>query len=315
MIKVIHDNDWGGDALQVTTVLLGNEVELLGGTCCFGNTNHDQAFKNGRDILQFLNASHIPMFPGSKGPSDEAEVIEDGAHGSDGIGGVVLPASTVPVQKMHAVDFIIGQLKKHPDNSITIIASAAQTNIAKAIRKAPEVMRKVKQIIIMGGGVVDMPAHDMPLRRGNITPDAEFNFHCAPRDAHLVLNSGLPITLMPMNCTHGLTLTPARRKAIKRGIKDDIAETLISLMSAPAEFDRRKFNLDPVMHDVNCAVYLLAPELYETEEGVVSVLSEPYGRSEFTPLQGTNLKVAMRIKNSDALFDIFLQSVKKVLAS
>lgn len=321
MEKVIIDGDWGGDEMQLATVLLANpeKVRVLGVTCVFGNTGHDQVVENARNILNFLKAADIKVYPGAKEPSDSPPLEGDGAHGSDGIGNVNLDKSEVPYESKQAVDFILEQLRNNEPGTVTITASAPLTNIAQAIRRDPETMKRAKQIIIMGGCTHDMPAHDIPIRRGNITHYGEFNFQQAAADAQTVMQSGLPITLLPMNCTHALTVTPARQAVIAQTYMTNpkIKNALLGMMTAPAELDLAKFNSAPVMHDINCALYLLHPEGYETVRGNVNVLPKDdvewpktkTGHTEFTENPHSNITVATAIKDPDKFFNVFMESI------
>jgi purine nucleosidase len=321
MEKVIIDGDWGGDEMQLATVLLANpdKVDVLGVTCVFGNTHHDQVVENARNILKFIKAENIKVYPGAKGPSDSPPLEGDGAHGSDGIGNVNLEKSTVPYESKQAVDFILEQLRENEPGTVTITASAPLTNIAEAFRREPETMKRAKQIIIMGGCTHDIPAHDIPIRRGNITHYGEFNFQQAAADAQTVMQSGLPITLLPMNCTQQLTVTPQRQAAIAQTYLTNptVKNALLGMMTAPAELDRAKFNISPVMHDINCALYLLHPEGYDTVRGDVNVLPKDgvewpktkMGHTEFSENPQSNVTVATGIKNPDKFFDVFMESI------
>ena len=314
---VIPDGDWGGDELQlITTLLASPEIEIAGVTSVFGNTTGPQTFLNGRNILHLLKASHIPVYPGANWPSEAAPQEGDGAHGDDGIGGVKLAESPAPKQTKTAVDFMLDQLKKSPEGTVTLTASGPLTNIAEAFRKDPETMRLVKQIVIMGGCTEDLPAADMATRRGNITPQAEFNFFMAPQDARTVMESGLPLVLLPMNCTQDLSLTPERAVAIRDAFKGDLkfANDLIKMMSAPAEFDLRKFNASPFMHDIHCALYLRQPDLYEISKGNIRIetAGENKGRSDFIYDSNANITVATRLIEPDKAFELFLQSIVKI---
>jgi purine nucleosidase len=60
-------------------------------------------------------------------------------------------------------------------------------------------MGKLKEIVTMGGAV---------RTRGNVTPHAEFNVFSDPSAAKIVLESGLPLTLVPLDVTHQVSLTP-----------------------------------------------------------------------------------------------------------
>ena len=78
------------------------------------------------------------------------------------------------------------------------LATGPLTNLALALQRDREGMRKLKEITIMGGAV---------RTGGNITPHAEFNVFSDPLAAKIVLESEVPITLVPLDVTHQVSLT------------------------------------------------------------------------------------------------------------
>ena len=316
--KIIIDGDGGGDEMQLASVFLANHdrCEVIGTTSVFGNVDHETVFRNMRNIVSFLHAPEIPCYPGATGPTGESPLEGDGAHGRNGLGGAILPDSPAPIETKQAVDFILEQLRAKPPGTITITASGPLTNIAQAFRRDPETMRRAKQIVIMGGCTTDLQAKDMPLRRGNITEHAEFNFQQAACDARTVMESDLPITLLPMNCTQQLSFTPERRNRVAEAFapRPDLHEPLLTMLSAAQALDQAKFGADAFMHDVHCALYTLYPELYQTQHGAVHVATdrEKRGRTEF--VEGpSNIRVAIAAKDPDALFEHFFQSITHCL--
>ena len=315
--------------MQLASVLLAHpdKVEVIGATGVFGNTTLPHVMNNGRNILHLLNATHIPCYPGAAAPSSKkAQPPGDGAHGDDGIGNVSLPQSPARRETKYAVDYILETLRNNPEHTITISASGPLTNIAQAFRADPKTMARVKEIVIMGGCTEELDAADRDKekgekRKGNITYHAEFNFQQAPEDAKTVMESGLPIKLLPMNCTQQLSLTPSRKQSLWEKLKHEplIGSKLIRMMSAPAALDEMKFHSSPFMHDVHCALYLLHPEEYTMKPGRVDVCTHDdeaakfaenrYGRTDFTEDASSNLHVATGIKDPDKLFDIFAKSL------
>jgi purine nucleosidase len=315
---VIIDGDWGGDEMQLAAVLIAapEAVDIAGATAVFGNTGHDQALQNAGDILHFLNATRTPFFPGEKSPGGGSPLKGDNAHGNNGLGGAHLVRTPSEPQSSRAPEFILRTLQNFKPGELTITATGPLSNIARAFEMDPVTMRRVGQILVMGGCTAKIKANDMPFRQGNITPDAEFNFYMAADDARIVMESSLPIVLFPMNCTHQLTFTNDRKILLSRMFehKQLEAATIIQMISAPAKFDRSKFNSFPVMHDINTALYLLHPEQYQGRRGNVCVITTgaASGHSEFTPDNNGPLMVMHTIKDSDALFDYFLRSICKI---
>ena len=343
--KAIVDGDWGGDEFQLASVALANQVDLLGATTTFGNVSQPMVFENAARIMHFLKADEVRLFEGAMAPSDrDRPLLGDGAHPVIEF----LPEASRDVkEKQDSVEFILEALDRLPPGSVFITASGPLTNIARALRQDRHTMMKVGRVIIMGGCTADMPARDIPVRRGNITPHAEFNFQQAASDARTVMESNLHITLLPMNCTHQLTLTPARHRELRDAfkgnelvlrallgtkpvqnekVKPHEADPLdLGLLNAPARLDMGKFGIDPVMHDVNCALYMLHPEQYKVVHGRVAVEVHDgevndenmwglkQGRAEFVRDDNSHLEVATGIKDSDALFKIVEESLKALL--
>ena len=315
--KIIIDGDWGSDEMQLAAVLLAHpeRADILGATAVFGNASHHYVLQNASDILHFLKAGHVPVYPGAKRPSDSTGFEGDGAHGNTGLGHATLAPSPVPPKQQDAADYILDTLRHEPARSVTITATGPLTNLANAWRKDPDTMRRVKQIVVMGGCTEDLPAADRPTRRGNITLDAEFNFYMAPGDAQTVMQSGLPITLMPMNCTQQLSLTPARDKQLSHALMrhPEARKAVLGMMRGPATLDREKFGASPFMHDVHCALYVLHPELYRTERGSVTVATDAarQGRSEaVADVQGSTT-IATGLNDPERAFGLVSGALEK----
>jgi inosine-uridine nucleoside N-ribohydrolase len=101
------------------------------------------------------------------------------------------PPSVARVQPGHAVDWLIETFLAS-DGDITMVAVAPLTNLAAAMQKEPRMLERMPQIVIMGG------AHD----HGNTTASAEFNVWMDPEAARIVVNSGRPIRMVPLDATH-----------------------------------------------------------------------------------------------------------------
>ena len=96
-----------------------------------------------------------------------------------------------------AVGFLLDAIRRQP-GQLTVIATAPLTNIALAIEKDARTMRNLRALIVMGGAV------RVP---GNVGPVSEFNFAADPEAAAIVLQAGLPLTLVPLDVTERVVLT------------------------------------------------------------------------------------------------------------
>lgn len=189
---VILDTDPGiDDALAILLAIASPEVALHGVSVTGGNCPLAAGWQNARDVLALAQHTHIPALAGVALPLLRPAFTAAETHGASGLGYAVLPPSSAPVATEHGVDFVIRTIMAHP-GEVTLVPVAPLTNIAMAIRKAPEIVTAVRQVIIMGGAV---------RADGNTTSLAEFNFFVDPHAAHIVLTSGMPITLVPWDIT------------------------------------------------------------------------------------------------------------------
>ena len=101
-------------------------------------------------ICDIAGLKHIPVYAGMDRPMVRELVTAPEIHGESGLGGPELPLPGLQAQKMHAIDFIIETVLKYP-GEITLVPTGPLTNIAMAIRKAPDVKEKVKEIVLMVG--------------------------------------------------------------------------------------------------------------------------------------------------------------------
>ncbi|WP_231571498.1 nucleoside hydrolase [Gordoniibacillus kamchatkensis] len=197
---MILDVDTGiDDALAIAYAVSLPAVELLGVTTTYGMAPVDYSYRNSRKVLEALGAAHIPVYRGSEKPLKRSREYSGKIHGNDGLGETLGPVEAPAASSEHAVDYLICQIRKH-QKELTIVATAPLTNLAAAITKAPEIVGMVGKVVIMGGAV---------MTPGNVTKFAEANIIIDPEAAGLVLESGLPITLVGLDVTRKTLLTQA----------------------------------------------------------------------------------------------------------
>uniref|UniRef100_A0A4X2KX33 Inosine/uridine-preferring nucleoside hydrolase domain-containing protein n=2 Tax=Vombatus ursinus TaxID=29139 RepID=A0A4X2KX33_VOMUR len=167
------------DAAALMVALAAPNVEVLGITCCFGNTTVENVCKNVLRVLKKCNHLQIPVYQGASSPLLNT-TKKDYFYGTDGLGDV--PDANAPafdqVQQEHAVAAMIRIISERP-NKVTLIATGPLTNLALAVKMDPIFPKKIKNMFIMGGNMYS---------RGNIDICAEFNFAADPEAAYIVLN-------------------------------------------------------------------------------------------------------------------------------
>ncbi|KAM6945486.1 inosine-uridine preferring nucleoside hydrolase-like [Aplochiton taeniatus] len=181
MKKLILDVDTGVDDAQGIMMVLGTPgLEILGITCCSGNTAVKNACKNTLRILQACGRLDIPVFRGAEEPLLGHVLHAADFHGKDGLGDA--PDPNAPglnlIQKEGAVQAMIRMVNQHP-GEVSLVAVAPLTNLALAVKLDPHFPEKLKDLYIMGGNSDS---------RGNTTVCGEFNFVADPEAAYIVLN-------------------------------------------------------------------------------------------------------------------------------
>lgn len=194
--RVLIDCDPGiDDALALLLAHVSPEIELAAVTVTGGNCSMEQGVRNALSVLDLVR-SDVPVVRGVALPLIRPPYTAPETHGDSGLGNAHLPdPSTAPADD-HAVDRIIREVLRAPE-PITIVAIGPLTNVALAIRREPRIVERVHEVIVMGG------AFDVP---GNTTPLAEFNVYVDPHAAHIVLHSGMPITIISWDITSRVLL-------------------------------------------------------------------------------------------------------------
>lgn len=195
--RVILDTDPGiDDALAILLALASPEVDLAAVSVTGGNCPLSDGVNNALNVLALVGRTEVPVCPGIALPLMRPPITAPETHGDSGLGYARLPPSPATPAREHAVDMIIREIMARP-GEVTLVAVAPLTNVAIALRKEPRIVEAVHEVIIMGGALrVD----------GNTTSLAEFNFFVDPHAAQIVLQSGLPITLLPWDITKDVLL-------------------------------------------------------------------------------------------------------------
>ncbi|RFA10123.1 nucleoside hydrolase [Subtercola boreus] len=179
--NVLLDVDTGvDDALAILFAVAHPGIALLGVSCVAGNAALPQVVQNTLKVLDAAGAGDIPVAAGATRPLIAAARDASHVHGSDGLGGIELPATGRRAVAQGSVAMLREQLLAS-DEPVTIIALAPQTNLALLLRTHPEVAAKIERILFMGGSA----------SVGNATPTAEFNVWHDPEAAAIVLDSGI----------------------------------------------------------------------------------------------------------------------------
>ena len=263
MHKIILDTDPGiDDAMAIFTAMAHDDIELLGLTTTFGNASVENTTRNALQLVE-MSGFDIPVAQGAASPSQQKQSpYPDFVHGKDGLADLSLELPQQQPIAQDAAQFIIEQVNAHP-NEITLVAVGPLGNLATALERDPTITGKVKQVVIMGGTV---------LESGNVSPVAEANIFSDPHAADRVMAATWPVVMVGLDVTHQVLLS-------RRLFADIAAENprIGQFMQQAADFyidfyeRERQADGGCYGHDVSAIAYVVQPDLFNTIRGEICV--------------------------------------------
>ncbi len=251
--KIIIDTDPGqDDAVAILLALASPEIEVLGLGVVAGNVPLHHTQRNARMVCELAGRPDLPVHAGCDAPLHRKLITAEHVHGKTGLDGVTLPKPTMPLAPGHAVDFLIETLRREKPGSVTLVPIGPLTNIATAFLRAPDIIPRVQEIVLMGGAYFEV---------GNITPTAEFNIHVDPEAAKIVFASGAPLTVMPLDVTHRALTSRAWVEGMRA--MGHVGQAVASWTDFFERYDREKYGSQGApLHDPCTIAWLLKPELF-----------------------------------------------------
>src|SRR6516165_7358932 len=262
--RIIIDADPGiDDAVAILLALAAaEELEVLGVVAVAGNLPLTLTERNARRVCELGGRTDIAVYAGCERPLLRPLATAERIHGETARDRLLLPEPTMAPRPQHGVDFLIDTLRSEAAGTVTLCALGPLTNIAMALVKAPDVATTVAELVIMGGACFEL---------GNVTPAAEFNIYVDPHAAAIVFDSGIPITMIPLDVTHQVLTTPKRLAAL-RALDNRCGRAVAALLASFERNRRAKFGARATaLHDPSVIAYLLKPTLFQGREVNVSV--------------------------------------------
>jgi purine nucleosidase len=187
------------DSLALMYSLLNPKLNVVGVVSGYGNITKEQSLDNTAYLLKLAGREDIPIIAGVSGPlSGELTRYYPEIHGEKGLG-PILPPPDFEGLKVYDIDKIIDIVNEYKGRLI-IVGVGRQTDLALPFiiygRKA---FQDVLAFYLMGGAF---------LVPGNVTPEAEANFHADPIAADSVLEKAHQVFLHPLNVTNIATISP-----------------------------------------------------------------------------------------------------------
>lgn len=211
---MILDCDPGHDD-AMAMVVAARHADLLGVTTVGGNAQIQATTRNARIVLDMIGSTS-PLHQGSPRPLVAELMDATSVHGKSGLDGADLPEPSRPADSEDAVQFIIETCRN--TEGVWLVPTGPLTNIALALRSAPDIAKKIAGISLMGGGTF-----------GNRSSAAEFNIWADPEAAAIVFDYRGKLIMSGLDVTHKFQATPERIEKI-RLIPGKFAEVIADLL-------------------------------------------------------------------------------------
>lgn len=188
---VLIDTDAAADAaVGLALALASKELDVRAVVGVAGSVPLNQAVANISRLLEAIRPPRLPVV--GLGLEQSGAGLKDrrAIFGPDGLGGwaQATPANSPPGH----FDKVYDEAIREGGGELVILSLGPLTNLAAMLENSPDVFAKVKRVFVTGGAV---------WCRGNVTDRVEFNFHRDPAAAARVMESGLPITVAPLDVT------------------------------------------------------------------------------------------------------------------
>lgn len=304
MKNIILDVDPGyDDALAIILASHIKKINILGITAVNGNVSLDKTVKNAALISAAIGLN-VPVYKGKEKPLCRDIIHCEKIHGITGLDGVefspeIKQSAEKLIKEESAIDFIIESIEQRP-GKIIIVAVGPLTNIATVLKQKPTIVKKIKQLVIMGCGI----------NTGNITPYAEFNTFCDPEAAAIVYKSKVPIFLIPLDLTKTVVIPEYKINLTEKKFNEKqknfnlIAESVLMNYSKHTQLLR---NERPALHDPCCIVYLIKKSFFKFKYCQIEINtkkeSAEYGKSLITYThRKTRIKIATQLNKKKIFY-------------
>ena len=257
-LPIILDCDPGtDDALAILLALASPELDVLAITVAGGNVGLESTLPNAL-ALRSLAGSAVPVYAGAGRALLGAFTSETRVHGTDGLGGIVLPPGA-PAEPEHAAD-AIRRIVRTSKTPVTLVGIGPATNLALALMTEPAIATNLEQIVLMSGAWGE----------GNATPAAEFNALSDPEALAVILGCGRPVVLATLEIAAQALCTPAHLAAWRASGAGRCLQAACDIQGS-VPFSRRLGGSGAALYDPVAVAWLVRPDLFVTQPAAVTM--------------------------------------------
>ncbi len=270
-IPVIFSHDGAPDDIAALLYLSKNpEIEIIGVINSYGEQDPRASSQEWAAYLyEVLDLDAVPLAVGSGTPLDPSgyEFPESWRIAANKFWDVELPASNAAIDSRAGYQLIIDLINTSPEK-VTLLVTGAQTDIALALQHDPQIENNIERIVIMGGAFYS--AGNLNGNAGEASNAvAEWNIFVDALAAKQVFNSGIPLTIVPLDGSKNFWITHDMAGQLAGG-----KDAGVQLLSQLWEKQFNIWNGDFLLWDILAAVAITDPEYFTWENGKLDVISE-----------------------------------------
>jgi pyrimidine-specific ribonucleoside hydrolase len=305
---IIIDTDMAGDDWMAILYLLNRpdvsiEAITVTGT---GEAHCEPGVRNAMRLTALAGQPDIPVSCGRETPLQGNHTFPaDWRENVDALAGLTIPENPASPAPQSAVELLAATLQSSPDKT-TILTLGPLTNLAELLLAVPEATNNIDMVYIMGGAV-EMPGNVGYSNAGIDNQTAEWNIYVDPHAAALVFQSGVPITLIPLDATNHAPVTDRFVKRIKKDRQTPEAQFVFDLLTKYDDFIRTGgyYFWDPlaagILTENSLATFVTKTLIVIEEEGNDS------GRTQVSG-NGASIRVAVNV-NGERFEQLFLDTL------
>ena len=312
-IPVLIDTDVDiDDWMAILYLSMNPNVDLRGLTITgVGACHLTPGTQNALNLLELTGKPTIPVAKGTSAPLSYSNVFPKSIRGPiDAVYNVPLPTNpNVPVAES-AVEFLRATLAAS-DTPMHILAIGGGTNLGTLLHEYPEVAPKIARIVMMGGAL---------FVEGNVEvvdPDyantvAEWNFFLDPLGGQYMFDSGVPITLVPLDASNHVPLNLPFYDRLQQRHTTPQAAFIYQTLTADIPFVQSGtfFFWDPL-----AAATLTNPDITSGQTMKLRVVQELDEEDDHSGQlvedpNGASINVMLEA-DADAFYDLFLDTINR----
>lgn len=308
-IPVLIDTDVDIDDWMAILYLLKHPaVDVVGITTTGCGAAHlTPGTRNALDLLPLAGQPGVPVAAGTNRPLVYSNVFPITIRQPiDEVYHVPLPTNPNDRDPRPAVQFLYDTLMASPE-PVQILAIGGGTNLGTLLREHPEVAPRIARVVVMGGAI-DVGGNVNVVEPNYLNKVAEWNVFLDPLGMQLLLDSGVPVLLVPLDASNHVPLDLAFYNRLVAQHGTDAATFVLLALSADIDFvaSGAFFFWDPL-----AAAALVDPTLVGTQPMTLRVVQDLDEEDDHSGQlvrdpSGAPVTVAMTA-DADRFYDEFLR--------